>query len=717
MLRSVPMSKVLLVGPKEGLEALTDLLHNLNRAHIVKAKKAPEGFEHGRPLASGTQASENLVQLRALKATLPVQPMYDGPLLKTSEVTTLIEGTLKDAATKLMRKMQEREELQRKVDVVNETLRTLTPFLALKLNLDLYRPFQNLTVLVGSAQKDPEAELTASGIPFELFRGDAQAPQALALFVETKHAAKAQEILVRAMFREERIPLPTPGLTDYALDKNGQFSGSVETLAHELHNKAATLNASLQAVDRDTEKLRAEWSHSCLPAEEHLQIAVEKSELPFDVLVTGHAYMVEFWLPDTEVADVKSQLEKSMGDSFHFEVVQQGMGDHGHGHAEAHGAGDAHGEAHGEHAGHDAHGSHGEEAHHEVKEQVPVKLNNPPYFSFFEMLTRMFSTPKYDEIDPTMFLAIFFPIYFGLMVGDLGYGVLIAGLGLLAMKAGKAGSDLRSIGMFLFSGGLVAVVTGYLVFGDLFGISLHGQEGEWGWDTVLGIKEFPFIGHHPLIHKLASEGVNEFLVLSLVFGMVHMGLGFILGSINEVKHSAKHGVAKMAWFGVLWSLGLVIMNLQMCRDTGVGQAFWKVLAKIGMEETPGVMSIKMWGGLGIASVIALVITEPAGLVELLGPLSNTISYTRLAGIAVAKAALAAAMNTMILPLWEAGVAGKIGCIGLLIVAHALILGLGILSGAVQAMRLNFFEFFSKFMAGGGTDYAPFGRTRQYTVAE
>lgn len=715
------MSKVLLVGPKEGLGSLTDLLHSLNRAHIVKSKKPPEGFDHGRPLAAGTEASAQLVQLRALKATLPVQPVYDGPLLKPSEVKVLIEGTLKDAEQKLLRKMTEREELQRKFETVNDTHEAFKTFRALKLNLDLYRPFHSLQVMAGTAAKDPEPELIAAGFGYELFRGDVLQPQALALFVATADGGKASEILARAGFREERIPAPAAGLTDYALDPNGQYSGPVESLANELHNKAATMNASLQAIDRDIEKLRAEWSHSCLPAEEHLQIAVEKSELPFEVLVTGHAYMAEFWLPDSEVADVKTQLEKSLGDAFHFEVVQQGMGDHGH---DA-----AHGEAHAEHghgdAGHakDGHGEHAEEAAHAghghgaATEQVPVKLANPPYASSFEMLTKMFSTPVYDELDPTMFLSLFYPIFFGLMVGDLGYGVLITLLGALALKAGKKGSDIASLGVILMAAGTVAAATGYFVFGDLFGIAFYAAPGETGWDKILGFG-FPGVGNHPLIHKLSGQGVNEFLTLSLVFGVVHMFLGFLLGSYNEVKHSPKHGLAKLAWAGVLLFLGMLILDQPVCRSTGSGHFFWQCLSKVYLTDGPNLlMAIKPWLGIGIVSSVVLIITEPVGLVEILAPLANTISYTRLAGIGIAKAALVGAMNAMILPLWDAGIVGKIGCVLLILLAHLMVLGLGILSGGVQALRLNFFEFCSKFMKGGGLPYTPFGRQRQYTVTE
>jgi V/A-type H+-transporting ATPase subunit I len=200
----------------------------------------------------------------------------------------------------------------------------------------------------------------------------------------------------------------------------------------------------------------------------------------------------------------------------------------------------------------------------------------------------------------------------------------------------------------------------------------------------------------------------------------------LLGSWNEIKHSVKHGIAKLSWFLVLEALGLVVLNLEMCRRTGVGDFFWKTFSFLesshatyadGMLLATGSMNTTIWAIIGGLGALGLLITEPAGMVELLGPLSNTISYTRLAGIAVAKAALASAMNLMILPLWENGMVGMIACVLLLIVAHSLVLGLGILSGAVQAMRLNFFEFFSKFMAGGGTDYAPFGRVRQYTAVK
>ncbi|MGH7144661.1 MAG: V-type ATP synthase subunit I [Planctomycetota bacterium] len=707
MLRCVPMSKVLLVGPKEGLGALTDLLHRLHRAHIVKLNRLPEGFGHGRPLPGGGKYSEQLVQLRAIKATLPTPPVFTGTPVKSSQMQVLIDGAIKDTETQLLRKMSERDDLQRKLETVNLTATALAPFQALGLNLDYFQPFDSIQAFVGKTVRDIEPEVTAAGLSYELFRGDLRSPQSIALFVTKADAPRVPELLSQVGFNEDRLPVPVAGLTDYQTSPAGGYTGAVDALLQQLGSKAATLQASRQVLDREIEKLRGTWATDCLSAEEHLEIQVEKSELPFDVLVTEHAYLVEFWVPDQEVAAVRSEMERTLGDIFHFEVLQYGGGHHK---ADA-GEAVAHAEGH----GHEEQAAHVGDGHHEVQESVPVQLSNPPFFNFFETMTKMFAVPAYDEVDPTFFLSLFFPLFFGLMVGDVGYGVLITAIGWLGLRGGKPRSELRALGMFMLSSGVVAVLTGYFVFGDGFGVPFYGHEGHAGWDTVFGLTNWPLLRHTIPIEKLESAGVSEFLVLSIVFGLIHMTIGFGIGAVNEARHSIKHGLAKIAWLGILWTVGLIVMDIGMCRDTKVGSGFWTVLAFC--ENSAGHLNMSLLGVLGLASLALLLITEPGAIVELIAPLSNTMSYTRLAGIGIAKAALAMAVNTMFFPLWDAGIGGKIVCVVALLLGHTVILGLGILSGAVQSLRLNFFEFFAKFYKGGGAEYMPFGRWRQYTLPD
>jgi V/A-type H+-transporting ATPase subunit I len=108
---------------------------------------------------------------------------------------------------------------------------------------------------------------------------------------------------------------------------------------------------------------------------------------------------------------------------------------------------------------------------------------------------------------------------------------------------------------------------------------------------------------------------------------------------------------------------------------------------------------------------------PAGLIEFFGLFSNVVSFSRLALVGVAKGAVAMAVNGAILPMIVAGPAGgrALGVV-LLVLCHAMLAGLGALTASIQALRLNYFEAFSKFFAGGGAKFAPFGAARVYTRA-
>ncbi len=344
-------------------------------------------------------------------------------------------------------------------------------------------------------------------------------------------------------------------------------------------------------------------------------------------------------------------------------------------------------------------------------EEPPVLLKHSKLVKPFEFLIHMFSTPKYSEVDPTPLMAITFPIFFGFMVGDLGYG-----LGLIvmsrALKKMSASQEIQDLAKVVVIGGIVSALMGLFVFGEAFGIPFHAGHGaadEVSWSGLLGGVSFL---PNALVNKLANNGVVEMLVLSFFIGYVHMGAGFILGLVNEAKRNKAHAVAKIAWFIILTGIIMLLMKKAEYTVVGgfVGEYIFFGVHQQGMAISGLVIPYASLLLIGAGGVIILLI-EGIGIMDIFGLVSNTISYARLAGVAVAKGALALAFNTMLLPLVFSGNVGLIifGAI-LLFMAHMLVLVLGGMSSGIQAIRLNYVESFLKFYKGGGIQYEPFGRS-------
>jgi V/A-type H+-transporting ATPase subunit I len=214
--------------------------------------------------------------------------------------------------------------------------------------------------------------------------------------------------------------------------------------------------------------------------------------------------------------------------------------------------------------------------------------------------------------------------------------------------------------------------------------------------------------------------------MAITFGFLHMGIGLSMGVVNEVRHNPRHAVAKAGWILVLIALFAVIGALAAGAHTHIGEFLndWIFFGQLTVGSmVQGLFVPTLTWILLVPGMIMLVIGEgPMSIMEIMGLVSNMISYSRLAAIAIADASTALAINTIILPvLWEAGTgapgaiaAAMVGVI-IMFIAHAFFTVLGTLSISIQAIRLNLVEFFLKFYKGGGTEFKPFGPKRTHTA--
>jgi len=296
-------------------------------------------------------------------------------------------------------------------------------------------------------------------------------------------------------------------------------------------------------------------------------------------------------------------------------------------------------------------------------EDAPVVLSNPRLFRPFELIVRMLPLPRYGSIDPTPFVAVFFPMFFGLILGDLGYGALLVGVALALHWRSAPGSVRRSVSEILGACAAFALIFG-LLYGEFFG--------------DLGTRWFHL---RPLLFN-REEAVLPFLGLALALGVVHILLGLGLGVITAFRKDRRLGLGKsVAALMVL----LIILALLAVLD---------VLPR----------------GLFVPSVVVLLISFPVliaieGLiapVELLATLGNVLSYARVMALGTASVMLAVVANRM------AGALGSVA-VGVLfaLLFHLVNFALGIFSPTIHALRLHYVEFFGKFYSPGGVKYQPF----------
>jgi len=324
-----------------------------------------------------------------------------------------------------------------------------------------------------------------------------------------------------------------------------------------------------------------------------------------------------------------------------------------------------------------------------LKQIVPVALNNPKILRPFQQLVTTYARPLYEEVDPTFLTALTFPFLFGAMFGDVGQGVLIALLGaLLASRKIQALRSLAGLGELVTACGLAATLFGFL-YGSAF-----------GFENVL-----------PALWIRPMNNVPTSLAAAIGVGVVLLSIGLLISVLNAWTKKDwggllfdAHGIAGLALYWSLVGLAIEVMIgkfpipplvlAMLAILAGLGVMFSEALKRLIEREQPVVE-----GGLGtyiVRSVFELFET-------LISLLSNSISYVRVGAFAVAHMGLSAVIFILAELI---GPGQSAGYWIVIIVGNLFIIGFeGVIVG-IQAMRLEYYELFSKFFTGGGMRYEP-----------
>ena len=340
----------------------------------------------------------------------------------------------------------------------------------------------------------------------------------------------------------------------------------------------------------------------------------------------------------------------------------------------------------------------------------PTQLQNPLGARAFEAVTLTQGPPRYGEIDPTSLISLMFPIFFGVMFGDLGHGLVLLLFGLFLAIRGTP--SIKKWGQIFMAAGISASVVGVLI-GEFFGLPTHDISPAFD-----GLLLLHFVERHHAIPSINIEALLVFIQISLVFGIIQITLGLTLDVINATrkKEYVELAVEKIPTltlyvFGVLFALAFI----------GAGNSFDGLLEStspipllpipVATAGTIGVIG-------GITSVIVLVLGKglamvagklPSGsvgmtifesLIEVMfermaGFLANTVSYARIAILLTVHASLLIALNlAWNLPL--------VAAIPMLIVFNVLIIMMEGMIVYIQDLRLHLYEWFTKFYDGSGS---------------
>jgi len=659
MLRPEEMTRAVVVGSMESLDATISCLYELGVLHLIDFTKQDEEFKLGQPLPAASDTSQKLLKLRAMMRSLEIEEHKPGQRLPVSEIDRRLEQALVTLDLNTSSKAEARQKIQALIREKDGEIKALEPFQTFGLAIEDYDGYDNVTSFVGLCRTDPAPTLEGKTREFELFTNPRKSDVAIALFVQNDERLEAARLLANHGFQEVKLP---------------RLKGDPEELVAKNRSEMNELEADLSRIEGELDGVRKHFADFIVASEEHLAIQVLKAETPLRIATSANSFVIDGWMPASRLDEVKTALDSLCFGLAFVEPVPA-----------------------------------------EKDEEPPVKLKNPKPVKPFEFFMGLLSTPKYDEVDPTLVLFITFPIFFGFMVGDFGFGIGLVIAGALIMSKFRDNADLRKLGTIILAGGIMASIFGLLVFAEAFGIPFHppaAAPDEDSWESVANI---PI---HPLLDKM--HDITEMLAISLFAGWLHLNLGFIFGFMNNYRHNKKHAIAKIAWLLVLFGIFIELMTI-----AGGATATSKFINSTLLSPVPDATFMAAgvrasWPALAFIGigVAALPVTEGAiALTEVLGLFTNVMSYMRLAALAVGKGAVAMAFNTMFFPLIFDSGNIAIAALGLIVLVMAqlfFVFILGALSSGIQAIRLNYVEFFLKFFEGGGTDFSPLAYERKYS---
>jgi V/A-type H+-transporting ATPase subunit I len=294
--------------------------------------------------------------------------------------------------------------------------------------------------------------------------------------------------------------------------------------------------------------------------------------------------------------------------------------------------------------------------------QVPIAISNTPLVRPFEIFTRILPLPRYGTIDPTPYVAIFFPLFYGIIIGDIGYGLLLLSIAWW-VKRRYGSNPFLSDAATVFSWAAFSATLWGIAYGELFG-DLGGR---------LGLRPLAF-------HRMGD--FLETILFALAIGVVHVLLGIALGIRTAWKRGDRREAAAR-------TAGLVLVIGFLMMLSGILGKAPRAFLHIGLA------------GVAASFPVMILAGGPAAAMKLHN-LMNIFSYLRIMGIGVASVALAYTANRIVsLVPWTA--VGIFAAVTL----HAINLAFCILSPTIQALRLHYVEFFENFFDGGGRAYKPF----------
>ena len=432
---------------------------------------------------------------------------------------------------------------------------------------------------------------------------------------------------------------------DFEKIEIGNVEGTPQQVISNADARLLTIESERASIKAELKAVAEQWDDEILALKEQLENEKEKNEILSSFVQTKDAYVFEGWVPKKDTEKVEQLVEKSSDGHCAFETIEvEGTDD----------------------------------------EDVPILQQNGWYSKPFEFLVDMYSPVRYNSMDPTIFVAITFPFFFGFCLTDAFYGLFVSLIGVVLLRGlGKTSDSMNAFGWILIWSGLWAVVLGLITngcIGDFASRILHTQ-----LPTVYGPVD-------------AFKHPDTILKIAIGIGVVYTNIGFILGAINNFRYgNVKEAIgSQICWF--IFEAGIILLALGY------------------LIPSIGIIGMVLGGVLIVVTLGMLIWANGAyGVMDVFGFMGDVLSYARLLALCLATGGIAMTVNILAVMVDQMiPMVGIILAIIVFVFGHIANFLFQVLGAFINALRLNYVEFFSQFFMEGKGKFEAFKAKRTFT---
>ena len=681
MFKPVAMAKVAIMGLRKNQQTAVSVLHDMEVLQLEPLSKEVSAIvKNERDNELTRQVSDELLRVKALMAVLPGRPVIARKRFDSIDDLLRTSSSI-DVDEQVSNLEKEKESLLTEIKETENNLKLVEEFSFFPEDLKILQLSSAISYF-GRISSDK----------FEEFKKAIDAHHKdVMLYIQ------AEKKLTHLIF----VVFPTISSDEFAniiqthnvkIEAVPRITGKPNEIISNQKNHLQTQNQRLKQINDELNKISEKYFSTLVEVEEQLQIENKKLEVISNLGVTKDAFAMEGWIPKSKLGQIKSTLEKFTDGTIIYELETK------------------------------------------KEEKAPTLMSNPPRFRLFEAFIRFYSLPQSKEFDPTMVFALIFPVFYGLMIGDTGYCIVILLVCLWVIRRVEKGKrnlnimpkQLRSFAMLILKkrqmvklskamipGCVVGIVLGF-IFDLHFGFHMNGYLFDFLASVgVTGLPEPGEILNRP--SQAFLDPIHNAGTLLLYAGYIGIGFvsfGLIIGIIDCIREGEKkEALVKVGWLAVGW--GIVLLGLALINGDAINPTWNKLI-----EVNP---IAYMYFGLIFGGIALMVVCDKSkgpmkvmALMEVATIISHILSYTRLIGILLASVILAHTIDYVFLKSINIGIPLVILGTMILFIGHLFNIIIGVFEPGIQGARLVYVEYFSKFYRGNGRAFRPFGSSRRFT---